>query len=236
MSAVVTHPFLLDLQSRLWAHANAEIAQGQAAYLKHHFVFLGIPKPQVMRLCRESRQAFPLTSESELMGLLKALWKMEAREFHYAALWLADQYQPLHTPAIMPVLTDMARTQQWWDSIDPLAADLIGGLVARYPALRESVIGWIEEDDFWMRRVALLFQLKYKTRTDAALLFSLCERVMDEKAFFIRKAIGWALREYAKTDPDAVWAFAQTHRHRLSGLSYREATRRIRDAFETDLP
>lgn len=232
MTVPKIYPLVQDLKTRFEAAANADIAIGQAAYMKNRFRFLGLTKPVRATLQKPIFKAHPVEDEAMLAHLLETLWAFECREYHYAALDLAMAYQKIHTPALLPVLTRMARANQWWDSIDPLAANLIGKLALRYPALNGEIASWIHQDDFWLRRVAILFQLKHKKKTDVALLFSLCERTLHEKEFFIRKAIGWALREYAKTNPHAVWEFTQRYRLQLSGLSYREATRRIAADFE----
>lgn len=232
MAEPETHRLVRDLKAPFETAANADIAAGQAAYMKNRFRFLGLTKPVRAALQKPIFKSCPVEDEATLAGLLETLWAFDCREYHYAALDLAVACQKIHTPALLPVLTRMTKANQWWDSIDPLAANLIGRLALRYPALNGEIASWIHQDDFWLRRVAILFQLKHKAKTDAALLFSLCEQTLHEKEFFIRKAIGWALREYAKTNPHAVWKFTQAHRPQMSGLSYREATRRIAADFE----
>jgi 3-methyladenine DNA glycosylase AlkD len=131
----------------------------------------------------------------------------------------------------------------WWDLCDPIAINLVGMLTRNTSSsgsgdgcknneynsltrLKPKILEWIQdEDNMWIRRTAILCQLKSKTSTDPELLFDLCRRRMDEKEFFIQKAIGWSLREYAKTDPSAVIAFLQDEKKSLSRLSYREGSR-----------
>lgn len=228
------HPLLIDLQAALNANRNPEIAAGQSAYLKHQFQFLGMKAPARRQIQKPLFKRHGISAESELVAVAEALWALPYRDYHHAALDLLEWYQPLHTPAMLPVLKRLALQHQWWDSIDDLAGSLIGKLALRHPELAPEIAGWIEHENFWLRRIAILFQLKHKHKTDSELLFCLCEKTMHEKEFFIRKAIGWALREYAKTNPQAVWDFTQRNKKHLSGLSYREATRRISAQFKTD--
>lgn len=226
------HPLILKLQTEFEANADPVISAGQRAYLKNNFHFLGMPTPFRRQLQKPVFRLHAPTSDHELAALIEALWALPYRDYHHAALDLAELHGRLHTPQLLPVFKRLAAQNQWWDSIDYLAGSIIGKLALRYPELAPEIASWIEDENFWLRRVAILFQLKHKLKTDEKLLFALCEKTMHEKEFFIRKAIGWALREYAKTNPQAVWDFAQTHRDRLSGLSYREATRRIVADFE----
>ena len=167
------HPLLLDLKCRFEAAANAEIALGKAAYMRNRFSFLGLPKPQRAIAQKAVFKTYPVLEEAELILLLETLWASNFREFHYAALELAVFHEKLHTPGLLPTLLHLARHHQWWDTIDPLAASLIGKLALRYPELKPEIAGWIKSEDFWLRRVAILFQLKHKRKTDEALLFSL---------------------------------------------------------------
>lgn len=118
-------------------------------------------------------------------------------------------------------------TVPWWDTVDLLAAHVVGPLVAADPALAATMDAWIDDDDLWVARAALLHQLRFKADTDTERLFGYCLRRSGHPDFFIRKAIGWALREYAKTDPDAVRDFLVREQRRLAPLSVREALRSI---------
>jgi 3-methyladenine DNA glycosylase AlkD len=122
----------------------------------------------------------------------------------------------------MPLLEKLITTESWWDTVDGLAANQVGGVLARFPEIREPYIDrWRQEEDFWLRRTTLLFQLRYKGQTDADLLFALIKENLADQEFFIQKAIGWSLREYSKSNAEAVQQFvAETE---LSGLAQREA-------------
>ncbi len=123
----------------------------------------------------------------------------------------------------LPVARRLVTTVPWWDTVDLLAAHVVCGLVAADPKLVAAMDAWIDDPDLWVARAALLHQLRYKDATDAERLFAYCLRQAGHPDFFIRKAIGWALREYAKTDPEAVRSFVAAHRDVLAPLSVREA-------------
>ena len=121
----------------------------------------------------------------------------------------------------------LVTTVPWWDTIDLLAAHVVGALVAADPALAAEMDRWSADDDLWLVRTALLHQLRYKERTDTDRLFHYCLRQSGHPDFFVRKAIGWALREYAKTDPGAVRDFLAREGDRFAPLSVREALKNI---------
>ncbi len=129
------------------------------------------------------------------------------------------------SPRLLSTLRYLVTHRSWWDTVDTLAQS-VGALVLTNPELWRDMDEWIDDEDFWVARVALIHQLGFGASTDAARLFSYCARRADDDEFFIRKAIGWALRKYARTDPDGVRAFVAAH-DELSALSRREALRRI---------
>lgn len=147
---------------------------------------------------------------------------MPEREYQYVALAFLGKFQKHLTPDCLPLLEYLITTKSWWDTVDSLASHNVGSLLKQYPSSREALINqWRHQDNFWLRRTTLLFQLGYKTDTDERLLFSLVEENQDSLEFFIQKAIGWALREYSKTAPEAVQSFV--FRTALASLSQREA-------------
>ncbi len=127
----------------------------------------------------------------------------------------------------LPVTRHLVTTVPWWDTVDLLAAHVVGALVAADPALGAAMDAWAGDDDLWLVRAALLHQLRHKERTDAGRLFAHCLRQASHEDFFVRKAIGWALREYARTDAAAVRDFLAREGHRFAPLSVREALRNI---------
>lgn len=216
------------LQRCFEAHGDKKIAEKQTKYLRNLFPFFGVVKPLHHSLVKEVFKQFPLHNPDELSRMLETLWEKKEREYHYAALELSKKYRKWHTPDALKLFEQLIRTQSWWDSVDELATHHVGALCSRFPSLIPRMDQWIDDENLWIRRTAILFQLRYKEKTDARRLFSYCEKRMHEEEFFIRKAIGWALREYSKTDPEKVRAFLSQNRDRLSGLSLREGGRLLK--------
>jgi 3-methyladenine DNA glycosylase AlkD len=214
-----------DLEKLFKSAADPEIALKQSAYMRDLFPFLGIAKPQREILEKEVFKKTKLQDLAALQKILLELWQKDHREFHYTALCFAQRHRKILTPEILPTLETMIRNKSWWDTVDTIAPNLVGHLVKTHPALTKIMDRWIEDPYLWIRRAALLHQLRWKDETDEEKLFSYCEKTMHEKDFFIRKAIGWVLREYSKTNPNAVEKFITLHESRLSNLSIREGSK-----------
>lgn len=198
-----------------------------AAYMKHRQAFLGVPMPEVVKIARHAAGEFEPEDIGEAGRALRALWRGEFREERYAAIRLAEYWRACKQPEALALYEWMVRKGRWWDLVDRIASELMGGLIRNHPNLKPTVFGYIASEEMWLRRCALLCQLKFKGETDVEALQKMVLRVADEQAFFIRKAIGWALREYAKTDPEFVRRFAAVHANALSPLSRREATKNL---------
>ncbi len=156
------------------------------------------------------------------------LWSQPHREEKYLAIGLARAHRDYQTIGSMPLYRRLVVEGAWWDLVDDVAVQLVGAVWLRDRARTTPIMRrWIDDDDRWLRRSAILGQIKHKTDTDEDLLFEFCLARAHEEDFFIRKAIGWALREYAKTAPVAVRAFVDAHRKAWSGLTYREATKHL---------
>src|SRR5262249_25771797 len=140
----------------------------------------------------------------------------------------ARPYERFQSLSMLSVYEEMITNGAWWDYVDAIAIHQLGGLLRAEPgAMQRAMRAWARSDDLWKRRSAILCQLSFKTATDRDLLYACIDRAMDEPEFFLRKAIGWALREYAKTDAPEVIRYVRAHRQRLSALSKREALRRV---------
>lgn len=214
-----------ELKEAFYKHRNLESAQKQKAYLKDLFPFVGLQKPLRASLQKEIFSSFSIQDEKTLLEFLQKLWGEDEREFQYAAMDLAIKHRKLLTDKSLPILEKLIRQKSWWDTVDTIAGNLLGFVLRKYPDKINLMDEWIEDDCLWIRRSALLYQLKWKKETDEQKLFSFCQKRMEEKEFFIRKAIGWILREYSKTNPQSVKSFVEAHENRLSGLSKREATK-----------
>lgn len=214
--------YLAEYQHQLNSAADPIRAAGMSAYMKHHFSFIGIPTPTRRKLIKTVEiAAAKQCDESELLKLAQALWLQAEREYHYCAIELLIRGQAKLSLAALPVLEHLICTQSWWDSVDTLASKVVGDLARREPALLAQLDQWQTSPQLWLRRTAIIYQLGWKADTDVARLFQACRVNRADTDFFIRKAIGWALRQYARTAPQAVIEFvAHTE---LSPLSQREA-------------
>lgn len=225
-SSAVTN-LIHALETAFKATSNADRAQWQTAYMLNQFTFIGVPTPDRRALQKTIFKKHTLSTQQELIDIISLLWHKKEREYHYAAMELAYHYRKLWTQDMMHTFEQMIRTHSWWDTVDYIAAWLVGTLVQEHLLLLTTMDAWIGDTNMWIRRTALLFQLKYKANTDTQRLFLYCTLTMAEKEFFIRKAIGWALREYSKTNSVLVKEFVEEHRKLLSGVSLREAEKYI---------
>ncbi len=216
-----------ELEKAFLHHADEAHAQRQTAYMRHLFPFLGLTAPKRTALQKPLYKRYPVQDERRLNQAIRELWNKEAREFQYAALDFSAHSQGLASVQMLEVYQEMIQTKSWWDTVDDIAANLVGSLVSDHPKLLRVMDRWIRDDNLWIRRTALIFQLKWKKKTDTDRLFAYCRQTMDDPDFFIRKAIGWALREYSKTDPAAVKQFIQKNQHQLSPLSIREGSKYV---------
>ncbi|MEU2431945.1 DNA alkylation repair protein [Streptomyces sp. NPDC007861] len=209
------------------AAADPVRAAEAAAYMKDVAPFLGIRTPERRVLSRTVLQGTARPGETDCAAVALRCWQLPEREYHYFAVDYLRRHTGRCSSGFLPVVRHLVTTVSWWDTVDALAAHVVGGLVAADPALVPVMDEWIEDDDLWVARSALLHQLRYKQATDAERLFRHCLRQAPHPDFFIRKAIGWSLREYAKTDPDAVRDFVAGARDRLAPLSVREALKNL---------
>ncbi|MDA5282604.1 DNA alkylation repair protein [Streptomyces sp. Isolate_45] len=212
------------------AAADPAQAGPMTAYMKDVAPFLGIRTPRRRALSRTVTKDTPRPSEADCAALALRCWSLAEREYHYFAVDYLRRYVPRCTSGFLPVVRHLIVTTSWWDTVDLLAAHTVGPLVAADPRLGAVMDEWVEGDDLWLARAGLLHQLTYKSATDAGRLFAHCRRLAGHPDFFIRKAVGWALREYAKTDPAAVRAFVTAERDRLAPLSVREALKSLQCA------
>lgn len=217
-------------QARLVSFANPEKAVAMQAYMKTNMPFYGVQKPARVKILRELVARFSPADREDYESLVLALWELPHREEKYLAQAVATRFGEFVVPESMPIYKRFITEGQWWDFVDEAATHMVRDLIRAHPdRIWPEVDRWIDDDDMWLRRAAIICQIGLKEQTDTDRLFRFCEQRFDEKEFFIRKAIGWALREYAKTGPESVARFATRNRGRLSGLSYREATKHIGD-------
>jgi len=209
------------------AAADPERAAPMRAYMKDVAPFLGLTTPVRRALSRTVLQGLPRPDEADCTAIALRCWQLPEREYHYFAADYLRRHARACSSGFLPVARHLVATVSWWDTVDALAAHVVGALVAADPKLTADMDTWIADDDLWIARTALLHQLRFKERTDTERLFTYCLRQSGHPDFFIRKAIGWCLREYAKTDPEAVRAFLARERGRFAPLSVREALKNI---------
>jgi 3-methyladenine DNA glycosylase AlkD len=222
-------PEIVDfVREALKAVEDPQRAISMAAYMKTDMPFYGVSSPARRPIARELKQTFPAGSGAEYRDNVRLLWALPHREEKYLAIDYALSFKKLITIEQIDLYRQMVVEGAWWDFVDVIASDLVGRVVLTDRAImRPTLEEWIDHDDMWLRRTALLAQLRHKAATDRTLLFDFCRRRAHEKEFFIRKAIGWALREYARADPDAVRSFLSENEASLSGLSRREAAKHL---------
>ena len=209
------------------AAADPERAATMRAYMKDVAPFLGLTTPVRRALSRTVLQGLPRPDEADCTAIALRCRQLPEREYHYFAADYLRRHASACSSGFLPVVRHLVATVSWWDTVDALAAHVVGALVAADPKLKADMDTWIVDDDLWIARTALLHQLRFKERTDTERLFTYCLRQSGHPDFFIRKAIGWCLREYAKTDPEAVRAFLARERGRFAPLSVREALKNI---------
>lgn len=209
------------------AARDPDRARGTAKYMRNQFTYYGISAPALKEIAREALRGTATPDEPDLKELALACWERDEREWQYFACGYLRRNARHASATFLPTALQLITTKSWWDTVDTLAAHTVGSLVAADPNLRRAMDEWVVSGNIWVARSAILHQLGYKHSTDADRLFEYSLRRSGDKEFFIRKAIGWALREYSKTDPAAVRDFVSSNDERLSGLTKREALKRI---------
>ncbi|WP_439593331.1 DNA alkylation repair protein [Microbacterium sp.] len=219
----MTAPLVAEIRAALREAADPSLAPGQQAYMKSAMPFLGVRVPEARRIARAAgKDATP----AELIDAATELWDGSShREERYAAMALLGLRGLEADAVVVPVIDHMVRTGRWWDYTDELAHRLAQLHDAHGPDTAALVREWSIDDDLWIRRIAIISQLGRRERVDAALLAEVIEPNRRDAEFFIRKAIGWALREYARVSPEWVRNYVGTHE--LSPLSRREALKHL---------
>jgi 3-methyladenine DNA glycosylase AlkD len=220
-----------EVRRALAQRADPDKAAPMQAYMKSAMPFLGVQSTEMRAACREAFGARPLVDLETWRDTVLRLWRgARYREERYAAIELTGyrRYDDYQRTRVLPMYAELVTTGAWWDLVDPIATQRLWKLLERHPAtMARRMRTWSAGRDIWKRRCSILCQLKLKTRTDTDLLTDCIRPSMAEPEFFLRKAIGWALREYAKTDPAWVIRFVRERRNELSALSKREALRNL---------
>ena len=211
-----------ELAKELKAIANPNDAAAMKAYMKNKFEFLGAKTPARRKL---AKAFFKQQTDSVIdWDFINEAWNNPYLELQYTALDYLEIRKKLLTPSDLPRLKKLAQTKSWWDTIDFLDR-LVGSIIARFPETKEIIVAWSCDEDIWLRRLAIDYQLLRKEKTDTELLEKILVNNLGRTEFFINKAIGWALRDYSKTNPDWVRAFIERHQTEMAALSIREGSK-----------
>ncbi|NUY79862.1 DNA alkylation repair protein [Flavobacterium sp. MAH-1] len=219
--------FVKELKRVLDENSDKKAAEPMAAYMKNLFPYLGIRNEKRKGILKPIWNEHSAEIKSDYRNIALELWKLPEREFHYCAMEILykeikNRYEKEDIGLIEKLLT----THSWWDSVDFLAKHILGNYLLAFPdEIPKVVKRFSDSENMWLNRSVILFQLGYKSKTNEKLLFGECRKHASNKEFFIPKAIGWALREYAKTNPEAVVEFVS--KNRLSPLSKREALKNL---------
>jgi 3-methyladenine DNA glycosylase AlkD len=216
------HAYARRLKARLAAHANPKQAVPMKRYMRDQFEHLGIKLPRLYELLREHYREEGLPPLADLDGILRDLWALPQREYQYAATSLLGKFEMQLPAGFIRTLEYLIVTKSWWDTVDTISAGAVAVHFKRYPGVKQRYLAkWRKSRNFWLRRACILFQLGYKKDTDFPLMCDIIRENLGSKEFFINKAIGWALRQYTRVDPQGVRQFvAETP---LNPLSAREA-------------
>jgi 3-methyladenine DNA glycosylase AlkD len=221
------HLYTLSLKTRFEKNADLSKAAPMKKYMRDQFEYLGIKSPQGALLLREHIKEHGLPPLDKLDVIVRELWSLPQREFQYVALGLVTKLETKVDKDFIRTIEYAITTKSWWDTVDILAGHAVGSHFKRFPKVKEKYLKkWCKSNDFWLRRTTLLFQLGYKKETDFDLLCELIHENLGSDEFFINKAIGWSLRQYAHTNPTSVRKFVKTTKE-LHPLSRREALKNI---------
>jgi 3-methyladenine DNA glycosylase AlkD len=218
--------YVQNLRHLLSAHSNEQNAEKMSAYMKDHFIYFGIKAPLLKTLVKQFYSENAPPQYDELTDIVLELWLEPEREMQYFAIDILKKYKKVWTEDIIQLLEYMIVTKSWWDSVDGISSALVSHYFKLYPHQIVPITErWMNSKNMWLQRVCLIFQLTYRKETDTELMFAYMRRLAHSKQFFIQKAIGWALRQYARTDADLVRNFVENTT--LAPLSKREALKHI---------
>ena len=220
------HSFIEPLASQLKSLADREKAFFMKAYMKDQFDFFGIQTRERRRVCKNYMKQNAVKDEKELTAIVKELWRLSEREFQYFGIELLSFHKRIWNRGIIQLFEYCITNKSWWDTVDFIAADCTGPYFKIFPEQVIPVTGrWNSSTTIWLQRSSLLFQKSYKKETDTNLLSAYILNLSSSKEFFVQKAIGWILREYAKTNADWVKKFVTENT--LAPLSKREAMKHL---------
>jgi 3-methyladenine DNA glycosylase AlkD len=227
----VSRALLLQIRSRLKDVADAGKAPQMQNYMKSAMPYLGVSAPVLRKELKEVFSTLKFRDAEDWTNTVLYIWRnARFREEWYTAVALCEwkRAQEFQTPGTLSLYEEMIVGSAWWDVVDALASHSVGTLLRRYPKqIRRQMLAWSQSENMWKRRTSILCQLGFKQDTDLDLLYACIRPSLGSKEFFLRKAIGWALRQYAWTDPDEIQRYVREHEDSLSPLSRREALKNV---------
>lgn len=219
---MIAPEYIIPLINTFVAAASETEAKAMKKYMKNKFEFFGIKSPQRKEIYKHHKSTYGLLPDNEFEDIVGWCWDQPQREYHYFAMEFLGRRKKKTDVDIINLYEFIITNKSWWDTVDYIAANLLGDYFKKFPQQIKVVsTKWISSENIWLQRSCLLFQLKYKENTDEALMAGFIDKLLGSKEFFINKAIGWVLREYSKTSPSFVVEFVS--KNHLSGLSQREA-------------
>lgn len=218
-------PLITGLVDDLEAVATPERAAGEKKYLKSDLEFLGATVPAITKAVKRIKREHPDLSRTHVLRLVRGLWDRPVQELRMAAITCLQLYSPVLQARDIGLIEKMLRESKTWALVDNLAASVVGPLWERFPGLDTDIDRWANDEDFWIRRSALLASLKALRAGggDFERFGGHADAMLEEKEFFIRKAIGWVLRDTSRRRPELVAAWVGPRTHRMSGVTIREA-------------
>lgn len=221
------HAMVVYLRGELEKAADPEKAKPMAAYMKNLQPFYGVAMPARKKMFQSARKQCDIKSHDEYEAVVKELWRGKFREELYFATDIAMHYKAFRTDKAMRLYTFMLKSADNWDTVDAIASHLVGELVLHNRKHEALLKKWSRSKNMWLRRTSLLAHLRHKKQTNIHLLEETIRLLMGENEFFIQKAIGWVLRQYAYTNPKWVKQFVRKHAPRMSHLAKREALKHL---------
>jgi 3-methyladenine DNA glycosylase AlkD len=229
MENATIHAYLEEVKQTLLENGDPERAQGQMWYMRHQYEFFGLKANEWMAIAKDFFNRKGFFHGEELMEFARLCYEAPQRELQYFALEMVQKAQKTEPEDFIGFFEELITTKPWWDTVDWIAK-LVGIHFRRFPHLTKPVTeGWMASGNIWLQRVSMIFQLSYKEKTDEALLFDYILRLRYSKEFFIQKGAGWALRQYSKTNGNAVQSFIESNND-LPPLTKREGLKWLKNS------
>ncbi len=216
----------VNFQDFLSSQANEVAAEKMKAYMKGHFDYYGVKAPVIKQFFNEYWKENKLELTQDFRKVISSLWTRNQRECQYIAVHLLKKVKKQLESKDIEWIEQLILEKSWWDTVDFLASHAVGEIMLHEETLKmKKAEEYINHDNLWIRRTALIFQLFYKEKTDAELLYALIDSTIGSKEFFINKASGWALRQYSKVNPQSVRSYIELQKSNLANLTIKEGSK-----------